>query len=712
MENIDEQQIRLWWSLFRESRKSSPEEPTIAEIRIILNKTQNYSGYFTDVETLISELKAYSQYNIYFVINQIDGSCTGREQYNKIIRNPTSTTSDSDIVGRGFVFLDIDVKKAAGSNSNEEEFQYSRAVANKVYKFLRDNGLCDIIVNMSGNGFHLFIPCRIAATKENDELIKRFTTAMGFLFSDEKVEIDQSIFNRARIAKLPGTYSRKGTRNNPDRPQRMAYIVKYKDELVDNDIEYFRKIANMCPEPEKPSQSNNFRSEKFDLDAFLERYNIEVTERVKINGGTRYILDHCVFNDSHKGKDAAIFLGDNGAISYYCFHNSCSQYTWKDVRLKFEPDAYSKRDYSEFQRKMPYYGSPHQFREVFKPKPETPENGKKWLSMKDVKYVDASSLPTIPTGFGGIDRAVGGLILGEVTIVSGSNSSGKSSWLNCLGLNAIEKGWKTAIWSGELVPYRLKNWLNQSAAGKSYVVKKDGYDNMYYVPQATSNKIDLWTSDKLYLYNNDYGSRWEQLCADIKELIKEKDVKLVIIDNLMAVNLEGVDGDANTKQKNFILEINDLAKKENVHIIVVCHPRKDVSFLRKESISGSGDITNLASNVFILHRVNIDFQTRGKDFFGESKINSYMCYGNVLEIAKSRATGVCDHLVGFYYEIETRRFKNSLSEHINYGWTEYDPQCTIPTNELYKEVEKEYEEDKDYSQYSDSVFETLDTCPF
>ena len=186
MENIDEQQIRLWWSLFRESRKSSPEEPTIAEIRIILNKTQNYSGYFTDVETLISELKPYSQYNIYFVINQIDSSCTGREQYNKIIRNPTSTTSDSDIVGRGFVFLDIDVKKAAGSNSNEAEFQYSRTVANKVYKFLRDNGLCDIIVNMSGNGFHLFIPCRIAATKENDELIKRFTTAMGVLFSLNK----------------------------------------------------------------------------------------------------------------------------------------------------------------------------------------------------------------------------------------------------------------------------------------------------------------------------------------------------------------------------------------------------------------------------------------------------------------------------------------------------------------------------------------------
>lgn len=711
MENIDEQQIRLWWNLFRESRKDSPDEKTIAEIRIILNKAQNYSGYFTDVETLISEVKQFAQYNIYFIINQMQESCIGREQYNKIIKNPLSTTSDSDIVGRGFVFLDIDVKKATGTNSNEEEFEYAKQTTNKVYKFLKDNGLLSVIVNVSGNGCHLFIPCHIAATKENDDLIKRFTTAMGIMFSDEKIEIDQSIFNRARIAKLPGTYSRKGTKNNPDRPQRMACIVKYQSELVDNDIEYFRKIADMCPEPEKPSQSNNFRSEVFDLDFFLEKNGIEVAQKVNIHGGTRYILAHCVFNENHKGKDAAIFRGDNGAISYHCFHSTCSQYTWKDVRLKYEPDAYSKRDYSEFQRKMPYYGSPYQFKEVFKPKPETPDKGKKWLSLSDVKYVDASSLPTIPTGFGGIDRAVGGLILGEVTIVSGSNSSGKSSWLNCLALNAIEKGWKTAIWSGELVPYRLKNWFNQSAAGKSYVVKKEGYDNMYYVPKSTSSRIDLWTRDKLFLYNNDYGSRWEQLCSDIKELIIDKKVNLVIIDNLMAVNLEGVDGDANTKQKNFILEIDELAKKENVHIIVVCHPRKDVSFLRKESISGSGDISNLASNVFILHRVNIDFQTRGKDFFGESKINSYMDYGNVLEIAKSRATGVCDHLIGFYYEIETRRFKNSLSEHINYGWTEYDPQYTIPTTELYKEEESE-EEEKDYAAHSDSNFEQLDECPF
>ena len=39
--------------------------------------------------------------------------------------------------------------------------------------------------------------------------------------------------------------------------------------------------------------------------------------------------------------------------------------------------------------------------------------------------------------------------------------------------------------------------------------------------------------------------------------------------------------------------------------------------------------------------------------------------------------GVVDHLFGMYYEVESRRLKNSVAEHIVYGWQEEPTQVTI-----------------------------------
>ena len=45
-----------------------------------------------------------------------------------------------------------------------------------------------------------------------------------------------------------------------------------------------------------------------------------------------------------------------------------------------------------------------------------------------------------------------------------------------------------------------------------------------------------------------------------------------------------------------------------------------------------------------------------------------MTYNNVVEVCKNRSYGVVDYLVGMYYEVETKRFKNSVAEHLVYGW--------------------------------------------
>jgi archaellum biogenesis ATPase FlaH len=312
---------------------------------------------------------------------------------------------------------------------------------------------------------------------------------------------------------------------------------------------------------------------------------------------------------------------------------------------------------------------------------ESEEKGKKWLTMQDIKRIDIADLLSIPTGYDELDKKLIGLFAGELTVLSGGNASGKTSWLNCLALNVINKGFKTAVWSGEMQDWRFQGWLNQMAAGKNYVRKKVGFDNLYYAPKEVCEKINNWTSNKLFLYNNSYGSKWFQLFNDIKEIVDKESVQLVIIDNLAALSIDSYDSGTYANQTKFILDLKDYAKQKNIHVVLVAHPRKQNDFLRKESISGTADLTNIADNVFIIHRVGQDFAKRAGEFLGETKAQQYMNFSNVLEVAKNRQMGIVDHLVGMYYEVESRRLKNSIAEHVVYGWAEEPTQAQMSYNE-------------------------------
>jgi KaiC/GvpD/RAD55 family RecA-like ATPase len=283
----------------------------------------------------------------------------------------------------------------------------------------------------------------------------------------------------------------------------------------------------------------------------------------------------------------------------------------------------------------------------------------------------------VKTGFFGLDKEIVGLNMSEVTILSGSNSSGKSSWLNTLILNIIQQGFKVALWSGELRPDILKAWIQMVAAGKRWLKPSQYGDGKYFVPNNIAEKVDEWMNGKFFLYNNEYGNTWEQIFHDMTELLKAG-VKVFILDNLFSLNIDLLEGDKNNKQRELILQVKDFAKKNQVHIILVAHPRKVTTFLRKTDISGSSDLTNAVDNVFIIHRVNQDFFRSGAEFFGNGEIQKFQGFGNVLEVAKNRMYGVVDYLVGFHYEIESRRFKNTMDEEMHYGWEQKVEQSAMP----------------------------------
>lgn len=668
---INERSVLQWWDIFK-------SKIPLTEVRLLGQGGRTFSGYFTDPGTMISQIKTFQGVGVFATINEIKDSCYGRSQHDVIVARPKATTSDNDIERRRWILIDLDPERSSDTNSTDGQKALAMQRMRSVYRYLRDEGFNAPVVADSSNGYHLYYSVDLANTPENNELVSDFLKALDMLFSDETVKIDTSVFNASRIAKVIGTRSNKGT-DTPEQPQRYSAFISVPDKISETGIEYIRKVASILPKTEAPSKFNGYSIERFDLDAFIRQHGIEIVRRSRFGNGEKLVLKECPFDPNHKAPDSALFVMDSGAIGFRCLHNSCRDYTWRDVRLKFDPQAYDRKEYEEYRQRRAYNGK-------VEPRPIEPVKedgrGRKWLSMTDIRWFDPSQLISIPTGIVEIDKKMMGLTLGDVTVLSGLSGSGKTTLLDSFILNAVQRGYKAAAWSGELQDFRFQAWLDQMAAGKGFVREKPGYDGLYYAPKNVSEKINEWLKDKFWLYNNEYGDEWSHLMPDVQECVKKNGVQLVVLDNLMALTIDDADGSENERQTKLIKDIKSFAKKANIHVVLVCHPRKEQSFqlLRKESIAGTANLTNLADNVIISHRVGRDFERRAKDFFGDETTQSMLDYDVVIEVAKNRSIGVVDHLVGLYYEPETRRIKNTPAENIVYGWSDNPVQTSFNTD--------------------------------
>ena len=697
---MNEAIIRQFYDIFKDNHE-------LVEIRVLdPNTRKTYSGYFTDIETLLSAIKPYDKCALYFTLNKIDDACYSREQHDKISTKVKATTSDNEILSRKWCLIDVDCEKPSDTNSTNEEKELAKVVVNNVYKFLRDEGFEKPVICDSANGYHLLYKQDMQSTPANTEVMKKFLQVLDMYFSTEKVKIDCSTYNASRVCKLYGTYSRKGS-NTKDRPQRMSCILQVPTEVKITPNEYFEKVASYLPEPEKKDRLNNYGASTFDLDEFIKEHNIAISKVVETQNYTKYILAECPFNSAHKAPDSALFKMKDGGYGFKCLHNSCSQYSFKEFRLKYDPQAYQRRDYREFQHKQRINSS---YKEAFTPAVETEDKGKKWLQMSEIKRVNIEELMCIPTGYTELDKKIVGLFAGELSILSGGNASGKTSWLDCVALNAVQKGFKVGIWSGEMQDWRFQNWIIQIAAGKAFTKRKEGYDNLYYVPNSITEKISAWLDEKLFLYNNNYGNNFQQIFSDVKTLVEEKSVQLIIIDNLAALDIDSYDGEKYTKQTKFVIELKEFAKQKNIHILLVCHPRKQMTFLRKDSISGTADLTNISDKVFIIHRIGKDFEQKASEFLGNAKASELMDYDSIVEVAKDRQFGIVDYFAGMYYEQESRRLKNSIAEHIVYGW--YDQPTQIDFDYSSNDAINAFESQQDVDNEQLDSFEDLLKSPF
>jgi RecA/RadA recombinase len=252
-----------------------------------------------------------------------------------------------------------------------------------------------------------------------------------------------------------------------------------------------------------------------------------------------------------------ITVGNNGAIGFKCLHNSCQGKTWHDVRVLFEPDAYDKAERSQAddsrinegwkEHKAKYareieieYPDIEPEDDLFALE-ETKIEHEGFLTAKQINAIPDEIEDYIPTGIKMLDDRLHGLKRGMVTLVSGLRGGSKSTLLSNIALNALDAGYSVMAYSGELTNKNFMKWMYLQACGKTFVKQSQRYANYWFVPDEYKRRIAEWMGDRFMLYNNDYGNKYEELKKRMLAVIKEQKTDLVILDNLMILDIDGLD---------------------------------------------------------------------------------------------------------------------------------------------------------------------------
>ncbi|MCF0128020.1 MAG: AAA family ATPase, partial [Pseudobutyrivibrio sp.] len=428
-EYFDESQIRKTIEVLK-------PDGELFEIRIIGkagNRKRIISGYFTDAETLISAFDTIDPRgtNIYITLNRVKRDCYAREQHD-CFRQTDSTTHDHEVEAYEWLFIDMDPIRIADVSSTDEELGLATKMARDVATYMDSIGFSQPVEALSGNGAHLLYRIDCPADDVHKALIGKCLKALADKFNTDRVKIDEVNLNQSRICKLYGTWAQKGA-NTQERPYRLSEIVSAPNEIEINSTNLLEILADDFTEVAQPCQERG----AFDIEQFMSEHGLTYSDKKNDFRSVIYPLDTCPFDSSHTNGDAKIFAYPDGAVAFKCHHNSCRQYKWQDVRLMFEPDAYTKDE--ETEKRIEEGWQKHKALQpvVIVKKSEDIEEIKQNIP----KLLPISALDLQQKKFDKTYYAVEGLIPEGETVIAAPPKTGKS-WLMldmCLKISEGEK---------------------------------------------------------------------------------------------------------------------------------------------------------------------------------------------------------------------------------------------------------------------------------
>lgn len=273
--------------------------------------------------------------------------------------------------------------------------------------------------------------------------------------------------------------------------------------------------------------------------------------------------------------------------------------------------------------------------------------------LSDVKRVDLSKLEKVTTGIYALDKLLGGFYFGQLVLITGERGHGKSTLVSQFGTFAVKSGYSVFFYSGELVDWYFKSWIEFQIAGRRAInklVSTIGYES-YSVKGEVIPQMEQWYGEKIYIYDNrilEEGQQEEELLIKTLETaIRQYGCRVLVIDNLMTAIPDDVRSDLYRMQTQFVRRLTLIAKHYNVLIFLIAHPRKATGTkFDNDDIAGSSNVTNFSDVVMKYGKPEKNDDPDTKD--------------RVLTVYKNRLTGRTDRKgIPLYFQECSKR----ISEH-------------------------------------------------
>lgn len=302
------------------------------EVRVMQDQGRIYAGYFDNETAALSAVEQLSDYKAAWatlnplradaltpdtVINRSRLELTGR------------TAADSHIGRREWLLLDFDPPRPTGTNATDAEKTAAREQADQCRDELAAMGWPAPTVIDSGNGYHLRYRIHLPNDAAAHELVRGVLRSLSARYT----MLDVTNFNAARVAKLPGTWARKGAAT-PERPHRISVLL----EAGSNDVVSEAQLSAIAPqsatgrdyEPPQEITSDEAKRDREWLLGYVDHFELAArTKPMRITGGWKLGI-YCPLteqdsqpHDEGISDTSTILRIINGKLSFVCSHNTC-----------------------------------------------------------------------------------------------------------------------------------------------------------------------------------------------------------------------------------------------------------------------------------------------------------------------------------------------------------------------------------------------------
>lgn len=229
----------------------------------------------------------------------------------------------------------------------------------------------------------------------------------------------------------------------------------------------------------------------------------------------------------------------------------------------------------------------------------------------------------IPTGFYDLDNVTCGLQPGDLVVVAGYPSRGKSVLAEQISFNAARAGYPTLYFSLEMSTQNVMDRAFARNTPASLIQLRNGHGLRQFMPNLSEVSTEF--GELPFWLDATPGMDIGKIIARARIASLQHDIRLVLVDYLQLIVGKRQRGDSQESEiSETVRQLKNLARELNAPVVLLSQLRRPPSGTTDpepymQDLKGSGGIEAHADIVILLHRPNFEAAKNGNPTMEEAK---------------------------------------------------------------------------------------------